>query len=296
MESLESFKEYIGRFQQLHFSDFADIYGLLYPDCKELQDRIEFSLLVNRTNDFDLRFGLFRLYDTRKISSLFKKMGHGGSDIERILLSTKNFVPEFAVGFDFNKENPRIKVYFLRLPDNAEFNRDPFKRINSLSDLIGIDCSSIDQREMIGCYLMAVDFYRTNRPTLKIYTREKSVDFSKTEERLRSIGIDSQHLRIFQELFPNGELKDTTISRKHPANQNGQNSISVFFEADGNINGAVDQLVKRCAPQRFVEFRDTIKTLGRDEQVRYSHVGLTFSEEHADESICLYFTSGTGGH
>jgi len=147
MESLKHFKEYIERFQALNFNEFSEIYYSLYSDCKNLENRVEFSLIINPTRELDLRFGLFKLYDPQKILSLFTDLGVENSNLENILSSTKNYVPEFAVGFDFNKTSPRTKIYFLRLPDNSEFNKSPNKIIDMTSKLINVNLTNYNKQE-----------------------------------------------------------------------------------------------------------------------------------------------------
>ena len=85
MEPLECLKDYFGRFHPFSFNEFSEIYNLLYSDYENLQNRIEFSLLIDKDNEIDLRFGLFKLYDTQRISSLFRKKWYEIPDLERIL-------------------------------------------------------------------------------------------------------------------------------------------------------------------------------------------------------------------
>src|SRR3989339_2168048 len=73
MESLRYLKEYIEGFRSLNFDEFINIYRSLYSDYRNLQDKIEFSTLINHIDEFNLRFGLFKLYDLKTIGSFLKK-------------------------------------------------------------------------------------------------------------------------------------------------------------------------------------------------------------------------------
>jgi len=290
VEPLEHFKEYVERFQQFNFNDFSKIYHSLYSDYKNIQDRIEFSLLINPKDGFDLRFGLFKIYESQKISSLFTKMGFGNYNLENILSSVENFVPEFAVGFDFNKKIPRTKVYFLRLPDNIIFNENPTKIINFTSKLININLTNCNEQEIKDCYLMAIDFCQNDKQNIKIYTRNKNVNLDIINNYLKDNHISSQYFKKFQELFSEGQLKDVTISRKYSQIQNNPKGLSVFFEVEDNLNESIEQLVKTCIPEKFSDFKEIVETLEMNKPVKYSHIGVTFSENTKKENICLYFS------
>ncbi len=294
MESLKHFKEYIERFQALNFNEFSEIYYSLYSDCKNLENRVEFSLIINPTRELDLRFGLFKLYDPQKILSLFTDLGVENSNLENILSSTKNYVPEFAVGFDFNKTSPRTKIYFLRLPDNSEFNKSPNKIIDMTSKLINVNLTNYNKQEKKDCYLMAIDFYQNNKQNLKIYHRDENVDFNKVNNNLKMNNVESQYFNIFQELFFEGQFKDITFSKKYTQHQNGPTGLSVFFEVGDFLNDSVDQLVKTCVSEKYLEFKEIVRTLDKNKPVRYSHIGITFSKNMKDENICLYFSPMLG--
>jgi hypothetical protein len=291
MESLEYFKNYIERFQQLNFKDFFYIYNSLYSNCEDLRSRIEFSLLINQDNWFDLRFGLFKIYDANKIGSLFANIGYKPFNLEKILHLSKEFVPEFAVGFDFNQNNPKLKLYFLRLPDNPKFNENPIKKIIDLSNLLNINLINLNENELKNCYLLAIDFYQANKPNLKIYTRDLNIDFSQISTLLEMNNVISRYLLTFHKTFLEGELKDVTISKKYSTDLNSsQSDLSVFFELGDNLNEKIEQLIETCAPEKIEEFKKTIGVLEKISQVEYNHIGLTFPKDRINEYICLYFS------
>jgi len=297
MELLNCFKEYVEQFQQLSFRDFSDIYNSLYQSYQHMQDKVEFSLLIDKANPFDLRFGLFKINNPQKIFSLLKKTGYEHPSLERIINFAAEFTPEFAAGFDFNIKSPKAKTYFLRLPDNKEFRKNPNEKIIGLGELIDIDLKNINTVELDGCYLIAIDFHKTNKESIKIYSREEKVDFNKIRDCLKKNEINSQHLGIFQELFSEGGLKDTTISKKYSAEKqdnqkNMLSGLSVFFELNDSLNLAVEKLVEMCVPEKSTEFKRTIQKLGDEHQIRYSHIGITFSrEKEPNESVLLYFST-----
>jgi len=294
MESLKHFKEYIKRFQVLNFNEFSEMYSSLHPDYKNLENRVEFSLMINPTRELDLRFGLFKLYDYQKIISLFAPLGFGNSNLEKVLYSIKNYVPEFAVGFDFNKNTPRTKVYFLRLPDHPEFNKNSTKIIDMTSKLININLTNCNKQEKNDCYLMAIDFYQNNKQNLKIYNRDENFNFDKVNNKLEMNNIKSQYFNTFQELFSEDQFKDVTFSKKYTQHQNEPTGLSIFFEVGDFLNYSVNQLVKTCVSEKYSEFKDTVRTLEKNKPVIYSHIGLTFSKNMKDEDICLYFSPMSG--
>jgi hypothetical protein len=301
MELLYCFKEYIEQFHQISFRDFSVIYNSLYDNYQDLQNKVEFSLVVDKINPFDLRFGLFKINNPKKILSFLKKSGYEQSNLERILKVATNFTPEFAVGFDFNTKSPKAKTYFLRLPDNEEFRKNPDEKIIRLVELIDIDLKNINTVELDGCYLIAIDFYKTNKESIKIYSREEKVDFNRIKDCLKKNEISLQHLESFQELFSKAGLKDITISKKYSANEQGNqknmlSGLSVFFELNYNLNLTVERLVEMCVPEKFIELKRTIEKLGNEHQIKYSHIGISFSrEKEPNESVSLYFSTLASG-
>ena len=190
MESLRYLKEYIEGFRSLNFDEFINIYRSLYSDYRNLQDKIEFSTLINHIDEFNLRFGLFKLYDLKTIGSFLKKTDYEISNLEEILYFTQDFVPEMALGFDFNKNNSRIKVYLLRLPDNPDFNSDTINKINKFLIINNINSIQFDNEGLKKCYILGIDFYRAGNRDVKIYMRDENVDFFRTKKYLENRGIN----------------------------------------------------------------------------------------------------------
>jgi hypothetical protein len=222
------------------------------------------------------------------------------SNLKKILSLAKDSVPEFALGFDFNNNNPRIKVYFLRLPDNPKFKENPVESVKRLSELVDIDLTSLDGKEIESCYLMAVDFYKDKAQNLKVYTKDTTVNFSRIGDYLKRNGVASQHLGHFQKLFSDGEIRDVTFSKKYSRNLSPTSGFSIFFDASADACRKVSceevkQLVRTCVPERFDDFDETVKTLDACGRIDYSNIGLTFSEHVVRESICLYFSPCFGG-
>ena len=292
MESLRYLEEYLERFHSFNFDKFINLYRGLYSDDSNLEDKIEFSTLINQIDEFNLRFGMFKLYNPKTIASFLKKTDYEISNLERILSFAQEFVPEMALGFDFNKNNSRVKIYLLRLPDNPSFNSDTINKINDflmINSINPIDLNN-EEQELKKCYILGIDFYHTANPSVKIYIRDENVDISKTRNYLANKGTDSKFLHYFSILESNGILKDTTVSNRYSNNNNKSNGVSAFFEVADNSNNIIEEMMGACFPERINGFKEMINTLEVDKPVRYSHVGLTFSEKYGQESLCVYYS------
>lgn len=295
MESLKCLKNYIERFHCFNFDDFLNMYNRLYPDYDNLKNKIEFSILINQYHKFNLRFGLFKLYDRQAVASLLKNSRYKILNLEEIISFAKEFVPEIALGFDFDRSDPRIKVYFLRLPDNPKFNNNPIDKINTFFRINNFELPQRDNEELKKCYIMGIDFHRTGDQDIKIYMRNETADFVITKNYLTNNGINPQYLEYFSMLFSNGILRDTTVSKKYSSNHASSTGLSIFFEVADNSNQIIEKLINNCVPERINAFKETINVLEKDKPVAYSHVGLTFSGNKENESICVYFSPVCGG-
>ena len=167
---------------------------------------------------------------------------------------------------------------------------NPTEKINIVSKLCNINLINCNKQEIRDCYLVAIDFYQNNKQSIKIYTRNENVNLNIINSYLKNNHISSQYFKTFQKLFPEGQLKDITLSRKYSQIQNNTTGLSVFFEVKDNLNEHVEQLVKTCVPEKFSEFKKTVKNLEMNKPVKYSHIGVTFSENTKKENICLYFS------
>lgn len=290
MESLRYLEKYLERFHSFNFDKFINLYRGLYSDDSNLQDKIEFSTLINQIDEFNLRFGMFKLYNPQTIASFLKKTDYEISNLEGILSFAQDFVPEMALGFDFNKNNSRVKIYLLRLLDNPGFNRDTINKINDFLMINSINPINFNNEELKKCYILGIDFYRTANPSVKIYIRDEKVDISKTRNYLENKGINSKYLQYFSILESNGILKDTTVSNRYSNNSNKSNGVSVFFEVADNSNSIIEEMMGTCFLERINDFKEMINALEVDKPVRYSHVGLTFSEKYGKESLCVYYS------
>jgi hypothetical protein len=290
MESLDFFKEYLSRFNPEVLKKFGDIYRSQYLDEENLQERIEFSLLLDSDKEFDLRFGLFKIYDPETIKKLFSSFGINSPDLEKLLSLSEDFVPEYGLGFDFSATDQRVKLYFLRLPDNTTFNQKRSRIITNLAEALEINSPHLNELDKRDCYLIGVDFYTSKKRNLKIYTHTPNVNFIEVRRYLKSNGISSQHLKTFQETFLHTDLKEVTFSHKYSNDSLNLTGFSAFFETTPEANERINELVIALLPGKSQEFSELVGTLEKNRPVAYSHTGLTFSPKNKSERVCLYFT------
>jgi len=288
MESLSCLEDYIKRLHCVDFSEFTRTYDKLYPDYEDLQNRIEFSLLISPQNEFDLRFGLFKLHNTKTIRSFLKESECNISNLNEIFNFAEKLAPEMALGFDYNKKESRIKIYLLRLPDNVIFN---ITQIHSIKDFLKINRIKkiqMAEEELKNVYLLGVDFYKTDDRNVKIYSREKDVDFFRTKKYLEDSGINSKYFEYFSQLFSEEILKDTTISKKY--SKEGFEGLSIFFEVVNYSNQNIEKMIEESIPNRFRSFKEITNLLEFNAPIKYSHIGLTFSEKGKNEFLCIYYS------
>lgn len=281
MESLKYLHEYFLRFHSVKFNDFLDIFKSLYKNDEDLDKKLEFSLLINSVNSLDLRFGLFKLYDSKKINSLFEKQGYDAQEIKLL----DDFAPEYGLGFDWGKNDPRLKIYFLRLPDNPEFKDRLASKISQVSKAVNVRSEHMQRINKENCYLIGVDYGSAGKRAVKIYTRNIDANFSEVLEQLKKEGINSENIAQLMTVFSEKDFKDVTYSYKYSNRTKGLSGFSVFFEVEQGIDEKIAVLIKKCFPDRFNEFKNIINSL---EKFKYSHAGITFA--HGEESICLYYS------
>jgi len=288
MESLSYLEDHIKWFHCIDFSEFTRTYDELYSDYEDLQNRIEFSLLINPQDKFDLRFGLFKLHNIKKIRSFLKESDYDISNLNETLNFAEKIAPEMALGFDYNDRISRLKIYLLRLPDNLEFNAEPIKHINDFLKINRIKKIQMVEEELKNSYLLGVDFYKTNHRNVKIYSREKDVDFFRTKKYLEDSGINSRYFEYFLQLSSDEILKDTTISKKY--SKEGFEGLSIFFEVANYSNQNIEKMIEKSIPNRFRNFKEITNLLEFNAPIKYSHIGLTFSEKGKNESLCIYYS------
>lgn len=282
-------------FLKLHsnkFSGFLRILELLYPTikCEELEGRLEFSLLINPIDKFDLRFGLFKLSTSDAIAALFETYRYAIPDLEPSFSVMKGFAPEYGVGFDWKDVSPRLKTYFLRLQDNPVFEKEIASRIRRLCEVHGINSRHLEGLDKSNCYLVGTDYYQSRKRNLKIYLRALDVNFPEILKQIEKEGIDSRYFSHFRR-FIEGNARDVTFSYKYSNESRDLSGFSVFFEVEPMLNEKVNALIKTCFPERFEEFRNLVGSLEtRNGVVHYSHVGITFLQGSNLETVCLYYS------
>ncbi len=292
MEFIDLLKDYFLKLHSNKFDDFTKIIALLYSPIRpeELEGKLEFSLLINPVDKFDLRFGLFKLYTPATIISLFETYGYAAPDLHQSLSVMKGFAPEYGVGFDWNAESPRLKVYFLRLPDNPEFEEEIASRISRLCEVHGINSGHLEGLDKSNCYLTGIDYYPSRKRNLKIYLRNLDVNFPEILKQIEKEGIDSEYFSHFRTVIE-GNTRDVTFSYKYSNESRDLSGFSIFFEVEPMLNEKVNALIKTCLPERFEEFRNLVGSLEtKNGVVHYSHVGITFLQGPNLETICLYYS------
>lgn len=287
-----SLKAYAERLHFNNFDGFLEILNLFYTpkEIANLDGKLEFSLLLNQDTTLNFRFGFFKLYNSRVINSLFRRYGYDTSTLESSMFIMEGFAPEYGFGLDWNEQDPRFKVYFLRLPDNSKFREEIDRKITTLARANQICPELLQTLKKDDCYLVCLDYYHSNRRNLKVYTRTLEVDHQKIQSQLREKGIHSRYLDDLARIFTNGRLKEVTHSYKYSNHLSTSSGLSIFFEVEPKSNEEADMLIKTCLPNRLNEFRDLMRLLETNTHpVNHSHIGVTFSLHPFQESICLYY-------
>jgi len=290
---MESLKEYV---EKLHFHTFDYFLEILHQfytseELADLDGKLEFSLLLNKDAPLSFRFGLFQLHDAGAITTLFNRYGYDTSALESSISIMKGFASEYGFGLDWNEQDPRFKVYFLRLPDNPEFRKKIDRKIITLAEVNRICPDLLQPLKKDDCYLVCVDYHRSNRRNLKVYTKTLEVNHQKICSQLGERGISSKFLGHFARIFTPGLLKEVTHSYKYSSHSTTSSGLSIFFEVAPKSNKEINMLIETCLPNRFNEFRDVMSLLEtKYHSVHYSHVGVTFSLHPFQENICLYYS------
>ena len=288
---IDFFGEYLLNLNFGNVSEFRDIIESFYPLEKQdsLRNNLELSLLVDN-NNFNLRFGLFGLHDTEAIIRLFRRYNHDYSTAKSVNNIMEGFTPEYAIGIDWKMNEKRLKTYFLRLPDNPRFEKEIAAKIYKLAYLLGIKSSHLSNIDKTQCCLIGVDYYNSAKRNLKVYTREKTVNFAKISKRISHNGIETKCLDSIYSLFDENDFIESNQSYKYSNDCNNLSGYAVFFETSHNVGEKVNLLINACHPEKFGDFKRIIGALESNGLfVNYTNLGLTFSLKERSESICLYY-------
>ena len=287
------FKEY---FTRLHFREqnkLLDLINSLYSvnALDDLEGKLEFSTILPTNQESDLRIGLFKLYPSNfsAIISFFRQNRYDTETIEKSLRYMEKFAPEFGLGIDFNRRTPRLKLYFLRLPDSPLFKKEGLSKVQGLSKLCGINGRNLASLSKEDCYLIGVDYHKNTTIDLKMYLRTVNMDFSKINHDLKKTIGASSYFDSIVALFSEEDFRDVTYSYKYSNRTDDLIGFSIFFEVNPDLNTKIRTWIATCLPHEADEFDDLANSLTLNRRpITYSHIGLTCMLNRHSEKISLY--------
>ena len=283
-------KRYLSNFNTINYNDFLALLNYFFKETylDNIHEKLEFSLQINKLKSLNLRFGLFKIYNTELLKSFFIKKDFSFEEINSLINIMKDFTPEYALGIDTDSDNFKFKLYFLRLPDNPQFNKKILFNIQSLCKILNIKNILFPNSEE--CYLIAIDFYKNKKRNIKIYTHTSSVSFSETTAFLKRNGFTSKYLDILTNIFKEEDFGDTTYSFKFNNKKRGLIGFSIFFQIEKELNRKIYDFFMNCFPSRFNELNKIFSSLEDNNYfINYTQFGITFDLE-SNEDITIYYS------
>ena len=292
MSSLSFLENYFSKFD---FKKFNSIFNLLYSSKshQKLSERLEFSSLFDSRKNLDLRFGLFKISKEENIKRLAKERGYDPIEIEKSLSVMRGFTPEYAIGFD--KDSSRFKIYFLRLPDNNNFDEKIEFKIQEIAKINGIRDIHLDKLRKEDCYLLGVDYYKSAERNLKVYTHTNTINFRDALTEIDRNGFKSYSMKEFKRFFEEKDFQDTTYSYKYTNQAKDHFKFAVFFEPQQIMNDKIEEFIKNKYPNKFIHFKTMISSIeDENNRIHYNQVGLTFSSKNSVGRLCVYYSPTIG--
>lgn len=288
MLSLSFLENYFSKF---NFKEFNSIFNLLYSSgpSQKLSERLEFSSLFDSRKDLDLRFGLFKISKEENIRKLAKEQGYDPIEIENSLSVMRGFTPEYAIGFD--KDNSCFKIYFLRLPDNNDFDEKIEFKIQEIARVNWIRSLHLDKLRKEDCYLLGIDYYKSDKRNLKVYTHTKTINFRDTSTEIDRNEFKLHSIEDFKNFFEEKDFQDTTYSYKYTNQSKDHFKFAVFFEPQQIINDKIEEFIKNKYPNKFIHFKTMISSIeDENNRIHYNQIGLAFSSKNSVGRLCVYYS------
>lgn len=290
MQTLSFLHDYFSALRFRGFEDFNQLFGAAYPPSTAipLEDRLEFSLLVSDTAPFDLRFGLFKIYDPDTLLTIFRQAGHNTGRLEDAFAIMAPLVQEYGLGVDWNAANPRMKAYFLRLQDAPNAASELCARLPEVSRILGTERLQFPS-DLSSCSLLCIDHFSDARKNLKVYLRSLSPDREEIAKRTSSYGLGQSGFDALVHTFAEDDLLDVTYSYKYSAATDVPVGFSSFFHLADDCEEGVLNLVRAVTPRRSREFQTVIDALRNAcKGILFTHVGFTYSFSSSSEQITTY--------
>lgn len=292
MSSISFLESYFSKF---NFKEFSTIFNLFYSSrpSQKLSERLEFSSLFDSGKDLNLRFGLFKISKEENIRRLAKEQGYNPIEIGKSLSVMRGFTPEYAIGFD--KNNSRFKIYFLRLPDNDNFDEKIEFKIQKIARVNDISSFHLDKLRKENCYLLGIDYYKSDKKNLKVYTHTKTVNFKDTSAEIDRNEFKLHSIEDFKRFFEEKDFQDTTYSYKYTNQSEDQFRFAVFFEPQQIMNNKIEEFIKNKYPSKFIHFKTMIGSIeDENSRIHYNQIGLTFSSKNSVGHLCVYYSPTIG--
>lgn len=292
MSSLSFLENYFSNFD---FKKFNSIFNLLYSSKphQKLSERLEFSSLFDSRKNLDLRFGLFKISKEENIKRLAKELGYSPIEIEKSLSVMKGFTPEYAIGFD--KDSSCFKTYFLRLPDNNNFDEKIEFKIQEIARVNKIRSFHLDKLRKKDCYLLGIDYYKLDKRNLKVYIHTNVINFKDTFTEIDRNEFKLQDMEDFKRFFEEKDFQDTTYSYKYTNQLKDHFKFAVFFEPQQSINDKIEEFIKNKYPDKLVHFKTMVSSIeDENSRVHYNQIGLAFQSKNSVGALCVYYSPTIG--
>lgn len=266
--------------KQIKINNTINILKKAAPKNCSLENILEFSISENTHKKDKIRFGWFKIYNPNILSEAINYNSTKAGKIQKVILILKNQTPEYAFGmeWDSSQDLPRLKAYFLRLPDIKNYDRLLQENIPKIARELNISLAKNDYKNV---YIIGIDF--DGRFGIKIYERNSDVNFEEIKKILKSKNINNTYMLDQISDFKN-HFYDTSFCWKY--SKDGLQGVSIFFgiKSQPQINNFIE---KNSHVKQFEKFLSLFKV--ESNKPCYTHMGLVYNLDNCNPKISLYF-------
>lgn len=174
---------------------------------------------------------------------------------------------------------PRLKAYFLRLPDIKDYDTLLKMNIPKIANNLNI---ILPEQSYKNVYILGIDF--NSRFGLKIYERRLHTNLKTIENILKDKGVNNAYM-LNEINNPKNHFYDTSFCWKY--SKDGLDGVSVFFGVGPQFQ--INDFIEKNT--YFKQFKDILNIFEvKSNKPHYTHIGLVYNFNETNPKISLYFT------
>lgn len=266
--------------KQIKIDKTIEILKKAAPRNCSLEDILEFSISESGSKNDKIRFGWFKIYNPNILSEVINYNCPEIKNIQEIISILKCQTPEYAFGMEWNssKEIPRLKAYFLRLPDIETYDILLNTNVPKIANNLNIP---LPKQSYKNVYILGIDF--NSILGIKIYERHRHTDLTQIENILKDKGVNDTYM-LNDILNPKNHFYDTSVCSKY--SKDGLDGVSVFFGIDSQSQ-TNDFIENNPSFKHFKDFLNIFQV--KSKKPYCTHIGLVYNFKESNPKLSLYF-------